>query len=781
MVMPTSFRQLLVEESRLPAYRVSRPTDLPEPLASPDWQTMTEAYRRHPELDDVDRAGLVSWLTAACLPDAVTDVLPDDLSAAQCHDPVRAIAQYGRALALFQRDGLEAPTAAAFGVLVEAPVATSAHLLACGVWGYLLARNTSDAGPAQVYAERARAIFDELVGRLPAFDRALWRARIPLREVTIAERRGDIDEAWKLVEQARTAFDEIEPTGAEDGSVATELRRRIIDRRVEIAVKRGDREAELATIAEGVALDPYCVKIRMQEAEAAERGGDLAAALAGYLLAARLGPFGTAFALLRAASCAGRLRGDSDGGHREEAARVLCERAGRAAPRSAKTREALVRACLATGDEAMAEMVRAPADGYQNVWHYRAYGSYLNLGPAGSPCLYAHNPRFAYQFAAAGEYPTVDLQRVMPPAFRLNLARESGLTEFAVGRPADLPPALRTPAWQQLCDWVDGFADADPYRALLTSKLLYHLGLRKLLIELLPGRPAESLQHPAEFNQYVLRELARYAEASGRGQVAPVEQRLALIEAPDCPLYLRFTGATFAVVYAGRDSKDAEFAAHWRERAERLLEEVLASDEFTEFDKVMMHSRYYRGVGFLPFLRHDAAGLVADMEKAEEYARQVQATNDWQDLLRRENLCACLESRAKEALRLGDAALAHRRLGEALALDPYHPMSNMEFAESLSRQERYAEAAGYYLRAARLGPYGTAMAYHMAGECLRRAGDTALAEDCFVQALRVDPHAVSAARGWRRTASAAMADLATEYTDGLQEWGSSRGKSAAHA
>src|SRR5262245_18071365 len=110
MVMPTSFRHLLTEESRLSAYRVSRPIDLPEPLASPDWQMMTDAYQRRAELDDVDRAGLVSWLTATCLPEAVIDVLPGDLSPAECHDPVRAVAQYGRALALFQRDGLETPT-----------------------------------------------------------------------------------------------------------------------------------------------------------------------------------------------------------------------------------------------------------------------------------------------------------------------------------------------------------------------------------------------------------------------------------------------------------------------------------------------------------------------------------------------------------------------------------------------------------------------------------------------------------------------------------------------
>jgi hypothetical protein len=49
-----------------------------------------------------------------------------------------------------------------------------------------------------------------------------------------------------------------------------------------------------------------------------------------------------------------------------------------------------------------------------------------------------------------------------------------------------------------------------------------------------------------------------------------------------------------------------------------------------------------------------------------------------------------------------------------------------------------------------------------------------LAEDCFAQALRFDPHAVSAARGWRRVATNGMSALAGEYADQLEAWGAAR-------
>jgi predicted TPR repeat methyltransferase len=101
----------------------------------------------------------------------------------------------------------------------------------------------------------------------------------------------------------------------------------------------------------------------------------------------------------------------------------------------------------------------------------------------------------------------------------------------------------------------------------------------------------------------------------------------------------------------------------------------------------------------------------------------------------------------------------------------------MEVAELLlvgGEPDHYA-AAESYLRTARLGPIGTARGYALAGECFERAGQPVLAADCYVQALRVDPYAVSAARGWRRVAAASgTRELANEYADALEAWGRAR-------
>lgn len=769
MIMPASFRSLLTEESRLHDYRVARPTELPVELATPSWIRLSDAYRDHAALDDVRRAALASWLLAAALTDAVLELVPEDRPAPGLTDPAAAFLQFYRAQALFARDGLTTQARAAFGVLVDAPAATPAHLSALGNWSYLLARHAEDASQADRYRGEAWRLLDRV--DLPGFRRGVWEARSLVRDATVAERAGDLDGAWALLEQSAKLADDLRPVTDAEQLVTLEMRRRRLDRQVEIAVKRGDAAAELAAITAAVEIDPTCVKARMQQAQRAERDGDLDAGLAGYLQAARLGPFGTAYALLRAASCAGRLG-------RSEFARGLSERAFRSAPRSEQVRDALVAACEATDDPTSADIVRQPRDGYRGAWHYRMYGGYFDLSESLSPCLYAGIPNLVFDFAVAGEAPRVGLQRILPPAFRTNLVHESGLTEFDVDDPRALPATLHTPRWTQLCDWVDGWTGLGPDQQYAVFRVLYRLGFHRLALDLLPFREAAALREPVEFRTQWQRAVAAYAAGQGRRKTPP-DNAFALVDNPDCPLLLRFMIGTFGVVYAARETKSLADAERWRAGAQDALDALLASPDYTEFEKTMLHSRFYRGVGFVPFMRGERDTTVAEMAKAEELARAVPAGSEWEELVKRENLHACLESRSKEAFGLGEIELGHRRTEEFLALDPYDPKSHIELGECLAKQERYAEAADSYSRAARLGPIGTALAFSMAGEFYERAGLGALAEDCFVQALRVDPYAISGARGWRRTAAGSASDaVAAEYADTLEAWGAAR-KAAA--
>ncbi|WP_156758610.1 tetratricopeptide repeat protein [Actinokineospora pegani] len=768
MHMPASFRTLLHAESRLREHRARDPLDLRAQLGGDEWRTMAAAFARKDELDSVDRIGLAQWLIAVCLPGAVLAVIPEDL---ESPDQLTAALQLSRATALFAAEGLSDRAHAAYARLVEHPAPTAAHVQALSAYGYLLARHADSDTDAPSHLGRAADLLEKQVTELPAFDHTLLTARLRLRESMLAERAGDLDRAAGVLADAAALTTALTPGDPDDELLALEMRRRVLDRRADIAARAGDDDTEDAVLAEALALDPTDVKVRMQLAQAHERRGETGAALAGYLHAARLGPYGTAFALLGAVRCARGL------GH-AEFARVLAERAFRTAPRSARTRDTLLG--LIGDDEPMAEVVRraaAPEPGRPHTgnWHYRMHAAYLDLGESLSPGLYADLPALAFGFAERGAAPEPNWQRLMPPAFRANLVRESGLDGFAVDHPADLPAALRTPAWERLCAWVEEFPGADDERKHLTATVLFRLGFGKVVLDLLPETPVAELgDDPAALRLRHWRDVVAYVGGVGTRVVAP-EASFAIAALPACPAHLRFVIAVFAVVFHARETRSLEQARRWRAVGGAALAELLADDGRSDFEKKMLESRFYRSVTYVPFLSGDRERLTREMDRAEELARAVEPRGPYEVFLARENLRACLESRSKEAFELGDVDTGRARVLEVLALDPYEPKTHMELAEvHLMAGEHYA-AAESYLRTARLGPIGTARGYALAGECFERAGNPVLAEDCYVQALRVDPYAISAARGWQRVGGACgMGELADEYAKTLLRWGQER-------
>ncbi|MGQ0839888.1 hypothetical protein [Actinokineospora sp.] len=767
MTMPASYRRLLIEESRLRRYDVRDPGDLAPELASENWRVLADAFGRKAGLDDIDRAGLAHWLVALCLPESVLDVVPADRD---CASPVEASGQLARAAALFSLEGLSARTVTAYRCLADNPVPTVAHVQAVAAWGYLLARHAGDDSAAPRYFATAGDLLKTLAADLAEFDHDILLARLMLREVMLAERNQDFHHAGTLLRSASSLVAGLAPATPDEQALVTEMRRRLVDRRVDIAARTDDRAAEDEGIAEGRALDPYDVKIHMQAAQAAERRSEPEQALAGFLEAARLGPYGTAFALLGAVRCARTL------GH-DEFARVLAERAFRAAPRSTRTRDVLVDICTASGDEPLAEVVRRaarrdPDRSYENNWHYQMYASYFNLGESRSPCLYAGLPTLAFEAAERGAPPEVNWQRLMPPRFRANLVRESGLTGFAVSHPAELPDELRTAAWDRLCQWVAEFEQSDRMRQYLTAQVLFRLGFGDLVLDLLPARPVAELRDPLELRIQHWRDIVRYVGSVATTVVEPTAS-FEVADHPDCPTDLRFVIAVFAVVFHARETKSVEAVLSWRDKAQRALDELLAGSVHSPFERAMLESRFYRSVTFAPFMLRERDQLVREMDRSEELARAAAAATPYEEFLQRENLRACLESRSKEAFGFGETERGHRLVLAVLEIDPYEPKTHLELAETLARQGNDLESGNSFLRTARLGPIGTARGYALAGERFERAGQPLLAEDCYVQALRVDPYAISAARGWRRVATG-MSELATEYADELESWGGAR-------
>src|SRR5215211_4592546 len=243
MVMPASYRLLLANESGLAEYRVRLPAHLAPALRTPAWELMARAFEDRDGLDAVDRAGLAQWLVAACLPAAVLELAPADLEPTACADPHVAQVQYSRAMALFQAEGRTERATSAFRTLADHPAATVAHLQAAAGWAGLLARHAGDDSAAPGYQRLAAELLDKIEPELPAFERVIWRARSLRWGSRYAERHGDYELAWQRLAAASQALEPLlgeatpEAPSPEQRAVALELRRQLIDRQVEIAVR----------------------------------------------------------------------------------------------------------------------------------------------------------------------------------------------------------------------------------------------------------------------------------------------------------------------------------------------------------------------------------------------------------------------------------------------------------------------------------------------------------------------------------------------------------------
>lgn len=179
----------------------------------------------------------------------------------------------------------------------------------------------------------------------------------------------------------------------------------------------------------------------------------------------------------------------------------------------------------------------------------------------------------------------------------------------------------------------------------------------------------------------------------------------------------------------------------WRERAERLLDTV--TGEADSFMRALLLSRFYRAAAFVPQREGDRREVIRMMDLAEHHARAMMPMGEAQELLYLENLHPLMESRAKEALWLGDLDLAVERALQVVALDVYDSRAWLELGQVRLRRKEPLPAAEAYAVAATLGHPSTAIARHMAGLCFRDLAQPLLAAFFFNAALDVDSQATS--------------------------------------
>jgi tetratricopeptide (TPR) repeat protein len=400
-------------------------------------------------------------------------------------------------------------------------------------------------------------------------------------------------------------------------------------------------------------------------------------------------------------------------------------------------------------------VVRSP-----QLRHVRVY---VDLGSHGGPVHAQVLARYA-RSVVEGRPVGVPLQGNPPAHLRWHILRESGLDAYMVPTPHELPLSMRSPAWQALCDSLDGWtALATPMRPTVTS-LLNRLGFHRLVRDLIAEPDANEISRDPVVASLAL---ARANAAHKLDRTGEESLRLMHRVYRNAPSARQRLGAALNIaVHHARVTHSAEQVRAWTDRLRAAHERVGVAEP----SDVVMSSAVLRAASFGPFFAGHVAETTALLDECEQLAWQ--APDDTEDLalLKAENLRAMLETRSREAQWSGDIELAVHRQRALVRHDPLDGRLHSDLGVTLLRHRGPADALAYFEQAATLGPPFTAVSWALVGYCRGRLGASAAARRALMAAVRLDPGAVSvfdslsrdgdrAVARWARTRLAALPPL----------------------
>lgn len=347
--------------------------------------------------------------------------------------------------------------------------------------------------------------------------------------------------------------------------------------------------------------------------------------------------------------------------------------------------------------------------------------------------------------AVLEDRPYPRIQSALNPSFRGLLCAASSQPAYDTENPLDIDPSIRSPRWGAMCEMVRHFADLPIRQQVRLSWLLGKLCFQQFLLTLIAPLDAITVaSSPDAASLGYLRALARYRlwlDGEPAYQDYTIDEFRVIAEnAP--PGIAKIDAHYHMAAQSVKHANAADAVEFWQIRHMNAIEAT--KPELDDVTANIVMSRYYRVAGFLPQMRRDKAGVVRDMQLAEDFAMAVPRTDAISAAAADEILYPVLESRTKEALWMGDIDSADERTVRLLALSPCDPRAWLHRAQVLMAREDLEGALGAYRNSARYAPPGGEVALFMAGQCLEALDEPQLACDSYLAALSIDPLGISA-------------------------------------
>jgi tetratricopeptide (TPR) repeat protein len=213
-----------------------------------------------------------------------------------------------------------------------------------------------------------------------------------------------------------------------------------------------------------------------------------------------------------------------------------------------------------------------------------------------------------------------------------------------------------------------------------------------------------------------------------------------------CPetLRMRSTISILGTVISAKTQRyvDCEF---WRGRALETLDLIQKCPLFAQRDKVLLESRIYRAISYVPFIMGNRDLLLQEQEHFLKLAYDLSNYfTEEKTIIYRDNVFAALESSARIFEKLGrlDEALTHME-EIAKKVDPLDSKAWLQVGELYRKLNRIPEALDSFLKAAMIGAPHAQISYYSAGRCAEQLNDLNLAKDLFLQSALALPGGIS--------------------------------------
>jgi tetratricopeptide (TPR) repeat protein len=379
-----------------------------------------------------------------------------------------------------------------------------------------------------------------------------------------------------------------------------------------------------------------------------------------------------------------------------------------------------------------------------------------HLHPQDQPPVAIHTPLMSYAAVTGRREPwfeEIHPQRATADLFRREMERTAWLYGYQSGgvsanygvwlhAPDGCPPHLR--------EMLLGAADLPLLDRALLARLVSAIGFQVAARDMLPG-PETPVTSPESAYAVASWLFAEQMHTSGHAAELDPHFRRLYAQLGDDPRYARGRVVTTinATVNAAR-RREPGTIAFWRAEGERVLARYVALPEVNDFHAALMTSRWYRAMGFLPFLTGDRDLLRSDMDQWLGIATELVGYDEHTKIIAADNYFPAVETAIRTHIFLGDSATA-LQLVEKLAaeIDPIDPKTWLTAGELRFQAGDVTGARDAYLRAAHLQfPYGR-LSWFNVGQCHEQLGEFEEAAESYRRSLAHWPTGVTPLRRLR--------------------------------